>query len=702
MTDPHANPDRILRSAHPDEETRYRTVPQLDPSHPEERAALVERLSDPSWRVRAAAVERLATLGDPSPALQPLFDRLVGGSGVGEREAAAAALGRIGSAAMPGLIARLESTDDELRQAVANVLGTIGDRRALPALVARLADADANVRSAAADALGRIGGAESVAALLAAVESDDDSLRTAALPALAAQRAAPPVAQLRRLVQDRSTRRAAFRLIGFSEEREALELLAHGIVDPARSVRTTALAALGTLRARRTLEDLQPVARSLREAAGGIPDLADRMEEALTSEEPFTPVGAATALGWIGGARQAAALARLAEDDRYRPLVEETLEVLPQTVQVQAALFDALPALTPLAMVTVVGAMARAGNEAAFRLLAARVADPEPQVRVEAIAALGRLGDARAVEALVSVLADEDPTVAVLAASAVVRLGQQDARSRAAVLEECRQRLAVRPVAAFLRVVGALGGGEDLEQLRGLLAAGEDKTRAAAAAAISALGARGVVREAEVPELARAMRDKAWLVRGAAARALAILARAGAAREPADGVRVPALGRTALEALRVALEDAEPSVQASAAEALGASGRPEYAAALAQRVNAEDASPSVVLAALRGLAALGALTVAVVARALAHPDPEVAKEAVAAAAGLAGEEGAALLRDAARSERWDVRHAVARALTERGDPALLAFAREHATSDGDPLVAKAYAAAAEALARRVK
>jgi HEAT repeat protein len=107
-----------------------------------------------------------------------------------------------------------------------------------------------------------------------------------------------------------------------------------------------------------------------------------------------------------------------------------------------------------------------------------------------------------------------------------------------------------------------------------------------------------------------------------------------------------------------------------------------------------------VLASLRGLAALGALTVATATRALAHPDPEVAKEAVAAAGRIAGEEWVALLREAARSGRWDVRHAVARAIADRGDPALLTLARELASADGDPLVVRAFSAAADALARR--
>jgi HEAT repeat protein len=156
----------------------------------------------------------------------------------------------------------------------------------------------------------------------------------------------------------------------------------------------------------------------------------------------------------------------------------------------------------------------------------------------------------------------------------------------------------------------------------------------------------------------------------------------------------------ALDALRAALRDAEPSVQASAAEALGASGRVELAPALEALLATPDVAPEVVLAALRGLAAMGALTVEAVTRALGAADPEIAKEAVAAAGRIPGEAGAALLREAVRSERWDVRHAVARALAARADRSLAEFARQQAATESDGLVARAFAAAAEALGRR--
>ncbi|HEY6101472.1 MAG TPA: HEAT repeat domain-containing protein, partial [Anaeromyxobacter sp.] len=83
-----------------------------------------------------------------------------------------------------------------------------------------------------------------------------------------------------------------------------------------------------------------------------------------------------------------------------------------------------------------------------------------------------------------------------------------------------------------------------------------------------------------------------------------------------------------------------------------------------------------------------------------HADPEVVKEAVLAAARLPGAEGESIVRAAASSARWDVRHAAARAMAERRDPALASEAARLAAAEPDPLVARAFAETARALAGR--
>jgi len=691
-----APPDATPRQAlarHADEETRYRAVLALDPDDAGDRAVLLERLADESWRVRTAAVERIAAGADPGAALPGLLGLLSAGPNVGAREAAAKAMARAGGAAVPALVERLGGADPDLRQAAAAVLGEIADRRAAPALTARLADADPNVRAAAADALGKIGGRDAVEALRAAVDSDDATLRLSALEALFQLRAslAPPV--LERLLADRTLRRPALRLLGASEDAGAIPLIARGLADPSRSVRDAALAALGQQRSRQVAEALVPLLEEARALARRDPGLSDAWAAGLASDEPFVAAGALAVVAAAGDPRHAPAMLRLAEDEHHRALVEEALDALPPGPELRGALAGALPALGQLARLTALAALARLGSPAAFESLVREASDPEAYAQAEAIAALGRLVDARGVAPLAGLLGDDASRAAGLASSALVRIALSGPEGRAAVVAALRDRAGADPSAALYRAVGAVGDAEDLALLQAGLRAGAAAHRAAAAGAIGALARRGLLRGL-VPELVTALGDPAWPVRAAAARALSDAAGAGRAGRGGPGGGVPT---EALAALRAALADPEPGVRAAGAEALGAAGRPEDAGVLAALAGDPGAPPQVVVAALHALVALGDAPGDVVARAARHADPEIVKEAVLAAARLPGAEGERVLREAARSPRWDVRKAAARAMAERGDPALGAEAARAAAVDPDPLVARAFADAARAL-----
>lgn len=87
-----------------------------------------------------------------------------------EQEAAADALGRIGPAAVPELIATLRSADPEARLQATQVLARMGSdaKQAVPELIRLLDDPDERIRKAATRTLGRIGpdAAEAVPALM--------------------------------------------------------------------------------------------------------------------------------------------------------------------------------------------------------------------------------------------------------------------------------------------------------------------------------------------------------------------------------------------------------------------------------------------------------------------------------------------------------------------------------------------------------
>jgi len=685
-------PDDPDRSRPADEEVRYRAVAALDPAAPGAAALLLGRLADDSWRVRAAAVDRLAEV-DPALSVPPLVRALVSVHGIGARDAASGALVRIGAAAVPALIGALGDADADLRQAAVHALGLVGDRRAAAPLAGRLEDADLNVRAAAAEALARVGGPEASAALRELLGSGETALRLAAVEGLAALGVWPEGLDVRALLQDPALRRPALRLLGACDDPGCADPVAAGLLERSRSAREAALAAVGRQRARRGLAGLAPLAAAVRGRLAGMPATVDACAEALVAEEPWVAMGALTVLGWVGAARHARVALRLAGDERYRSLVEELLASLPQDAELRTTVAEALPELGPVGRVTGLAALARLGSPASLESLVREASDPESYVQADAVAALGRIADARVVAPLAGLLGDEQPAVAGVAAAALVELGRAGGEAGASALATLRARAGSRPSAALYRALGAIGSGEDVPALAAGLAAAAPGRRASAAGAAGALAARGVPAAAgTAPALVEALGDVAWAVRAAAAKALEELGRAAALR----GAPGPA---GAAARLAAALVDEEPAVRAAAAEALGACGGAEHVPALSRLAEDGAAPAPVAVAALRALVALGATTPEGLARAAGHPDPEVLKAAVTAAAASPGGVAEAVIAGAAGSARWDVRRAAAVALGARGDRALLGLARRLAAEDPDPLVARAFGEAAALLER---
>ncbi|MGC4113129.1 MAG: HEAT repeat domain-containing protein [Myxococcales bacterium] len=296
--------------------------------------------------------------------------------------------------------------------------------------------------------------------------------------------------------------------------------------------------------------------------------------------------------------------------------------------------------------------------------------------RALAVEALGALGDPAAIPSLVRLL--EDPSLCGEAVRALVSLAKAD---RDAVREACKFKLGGPASAPAVRVLGRVGTPDDLPLLKQALRSEHTDVRLAAAEAAQALG------EAGAAELLRlALADEAPPVRAAAARGLGAF--------PSEET---------FAALGEALDDREASVSAAAAEALGELGEARAIEALTRAVSRGENQPGTpevlpAIAAVRALSRLSAATPAVLARAVAHPDPEVVKEAVAAAEALPG--AGEVLVAAARSPRWDVRRAAARALAARGDRSLLAAVRELAQAERDDLTAEAFADAVRTLEAR--
>ncbi|MFL5261045.1 MAG: HEAT repeat domain-containing protein, partial [Anaeromyxobacteraceae bacterium] len=490
------------------EERRYRAVLDLDPRAAPALPALLGWLEDPSWRVRRAAAEQLSR-AEPALAVPVLVASLASEGGAGLRNAAAAALVQIGPPALPALVEALGAPGADVRVAVVEILGDVGDRRAASAVAALLGDLDSNARAGAAEALGKIGGPEALPALDAALASGDVALRRAALGALGRLRAPPSGARLTALAADRALRRTALRVAATSDDPAALELLAAALADPSRTAREAALAGLGQQRLRGA--DARRVAAAVARAVARAPAAVAAAAAALEDEDLATRAGAVVVLAGSGDARHARALACAAEDERLAALVAEALAAL--GAGLGDALAPELPSLPPAAHAAALAALARRGDARALRPLVVALASEDLAARVPAVLALAALGTPEAVDALVEALGHRDAEVSGAAAAALAEVVARGGASAARALGAARARV---PAPAALRLLGRAGVEGDLELLRAGLRAPHRGARIAAAGALASLAERLPVARPPAPELLDALDDGDAAVRAAA------------------------------------------------------------------------------------------------------------------------------------------------------------------------------------------
>lgn len=139
---------------------------------------LLDALTSDDARVRAAAVRALGEIGDPT-AVSPLLHILIDDADSDLRWAATGALGRIGPAALPGLLAALRDDNWKVRRSAAEALWSMADPQAVPGLIKALADRNDVVRQAVGGALVALGEA-AVPGLAEALQMGDDQGRRAA------------------------------------------------------------------------------------------------------------------------------------------------------------------------------------------------------------------------------------------------------------------------------------------------------------------------------------------------------------------------------------------------------------------------------------------------------------------------------------------------------------------------------------------
>lgn len=533
-----------------DEEVRRLAVERLPTlSADEALPALVAQLADPSWRVRKAAIERLATSNEIGRAVPSLVEALADGDNPGRRNAALEALTRCGASAVPGLLEASHDADVDVRKQVVDALAGIGDRGSVPRLQALLGDEDANVRGAAAEALGMLGDEEVVPPLLAAVRDEREALvRISALRAL--DRLEHPVdpEQIGSALDDPLLASSAFTLLAHSECPQAVDILLKALESAGRTARDAAAQSLIALCARDEA-DAEGVVRRVREAIRPEgPAFAHALERVAQGALPAR-LALIQLLGMLGRVEAVPALLEAAGDEALAEVVHGALVSLgPDSVApMQAAWNDLSPASRRLAC----RVLAAFDGDAAGALLAGALQSRDVEVRAEAARALGSRGGEDTIVDLVGLMVraferedewgEEEEQEA--AREALVALGGRDAGRVVEALSERLARQGEGFKVAAARVVQEIGRAEDAERLELLTSDPSPRVRRAAVEALAAISA-----ETRLETLRMALADEDAGVRIGAAGALAACAEPSVlddlvrlADDPDERVRAAAL-----------------------------------------------------------------------------------------------------------------------------------------------------------------
>lgn len=649
-----------------DAEVRRLAVERIEALPPEEVVSrLVERLGDPDWRVRKAAVERMVARPDPGGVAASLVRALADGENPGRRNAAVEALVELGGAALPQLVSACTSDDIDVRKFAVDALAGIGDERASGALVERLGDPDPNVRAAAADALGAIGGEAARRALHdAALDPAQDSLlRFSALHALDVLEVPMRASEIGGVLEDPVLGVVGLGLLGrCDDDPQALEALLKGLASSGRAAREAAIRSLLRLAARHDGDAVDVLARRVREAAAASPQVVESAVDRLEDADLSTQLALIQFLGLVGAPDAVVPILQAGRDEALAQVSLGTLEAMGEVAEQE--LDEAWPRLDVDRRRDACAVFGRIGGERAVGRLVAALDDRDPSLRAAAARALGVLHVEAALAPLVhrlehaaleEDLEGEEERVAVT--EALTRLvGPRDDGSSPPSTERAIELLSA-PLAspddavrlAVARVLGCIARREDADLVSLLLKDASSQVRCAAVEALAR------IEPERTPEpLHLAIADESPAVRIAAARAL------GDSR--CDAV---------FDDLRRLAEDEDSRVRAMAVRAVGrrfagTSDPSRRAAALAVLSGACGDEAPVALAVVEAAQEVGGDAASYVLPLLGRREPEVVREAVRCLGRHAEDEELERLVPLVSHGDWSVRAEAIEALAQRG------------------------------------
>jgi len=361
-----------------------------------------------------AAAAALVRIG--KAALPPL-QRALSDDRAAKRALAARVLGMIGDPSCIGALApAMKDKDPVVRRNAVAAMGMISDKRAVDALLSVPTDSDTAVRLAMVEALGKCGDSRAAGALKGLAEDADWEVQSAAVKALAGadKDAAIALAQSS-LGGDPAVSAATLRALGRTKSADAVGMLTTALKSPRNEIEDAAAQALGEIGDRSTVDALiEAVSANDAPARWAVIDALRKIGDpkavpvyisALGDKDPGVRKAAAYALESTKDPRaEKPVIARLSEetDGDVRATVAYALDGY-DDAESAAALIDAYNDQVPKVRKAAIDSMADKTDPAAKKAIIDALEDEDPQVRTTAAGCLRKHPNPEAVDALVDV-----------------------------------------------------------------------------------------------------------------------------------------------------------------------------------------------------------------------------------------------------------------------------------------------------------
>lgn len=658
------------RSTDPD--ARHRAASRIAQAmEAEDLPLMFEMLGDRDWRVRKAIVEGFLRNPD-RPVISGLLDALHDAENAGKRNSATEALIRIGDAAVPEVLLRLETENDlDVRLSLVNLLGDLRTDEGLDLLLALIErEDDINILSSAVSSIGRYRAARAVSPLIRTLQRDDLWLKFHVVEALGdiGDRAALPV--ILPLYAEKSLRKPVLEAIGKIGDVGTVNFLLKTIAEEEK-LNLTALRALVQIAESdkpRVLEQAQRhlIQKMFREAFP--PSKIEPLIEHLRAT-PKREVKSFILkfLGWSADPRALQVLLEYVEHP-------ESAEVAAQCLIEfgRAATQGVLERLHSVDDDDTAGLLLRVVNMIGGAESIPTIIDfldhDNAMIRRLAIETLGQIVDPSTVDYLLAKLDDPDVGCQQAAVNSISALVEAFPEIKNETLARVRKLLASPSVPVRLNSLSVFVNIQGEGYADELLLASKNGDPVIRQKAISLMGKFDEKTFGD--QLVLSLVDESTAVRLAAIQALVKL-------RPEHGI-APLIS---------SLEDGDIWIRTAAAQALGEYRNPQALEPLMRHLETDPTPVKIAVIEALGKSESPGVRDVLFAQ-LEADDPEIRRAALLALARIPGEDVFDRLSDCLRSSDWRIRAAAAVALGSRGDVRALPSLHQALVSDSDPYVAQ--------------